>query len=159
MPLQWKLFRILCALQAVGALVMGMAALVDMLKTFSFFSILGVIHWLLVIGLAWLGLSILQRNYPHTPVSGSQKSAFNRLYLLNFLFLAAFFGFVVSEYKSLSTLASFAGIEVWQLGVKFTWPLLVTTFLLIGQFVVLYGLFVLRRELYLQGSRKQFEFE
>lgn len=159
MPLQWKLFRILCALQVVGALVMAMAALVDMLKTFSFLSILSLTHWLLVIGLAGLAISILQRNYPHTPVSGAQKSNFNRLYLLNFLFLAVFFSIIVSEYKTLSTLASYAGTEAWKLDIKFIWPLLVTTLLLIGQFTVLYGLFVLRRELYVQGSRKQFEFE
>lgn len=159
MPVQWKLFRILCIFQIVGALVLAMVSLVDSLKTFALTSWLGLLHWVLVICLAALGISILYRNYPHTPVSGPQKSTFNRLYLANFLFLSVFFGFVISGYHQLQGISSIIDTPLWKLDIQVTWPFILVVVLLLGQFLVLYGLFVLRRELYQQVVRKQFEFE
>jgi hypothetical protein len=106
-----------------------------------------------------LALNIINNNYPDTPVTGKQKTNFNRLFLLNFLFLVFLFGIIIAEYRELSSVAELFSRTVFQLPFNLYIPFLIHLFILFFQLAILYGLYELRRELYFNFMKKKFEFE
>jgi hypothetical protein len=138
----------------------GFISLSNFIRIGRFYFMLEAIFFLLIAALAILGISLLHTNYPDKPVAGKQKSLFNWLFLFNFLLLAFLFGLFFSEYRQLNSLREFGGRRVISLPFKVLAPLFISLGLLIFQFIILYGLYTLRRELFLNYIRdKQFEFE
>lgn len=158
MPLSWQLFRIVCLLQAAAAIYYffrSMVAIFDQggaLNIFSFFCFA-------VIGaFAVFAFNLINSNYPDKPVAGKQKSWFNWLFLLNFLVLAFLFSFFFSAFRDYKELLSFLPnrmIPSW-----FKWHFASTLLLLIFQLIILFGLYNLRRLLFINAYKiRQFEFE
>jgi hypothetical protein len=155
-----QLFRIVCLLQMLVTVFYGFISLSNFIRIGRFYFMLEAIFFLLIAALAILGISLLHTNYPDKPVAGKQKSIFNWLFLFNFLLLAFLFGLFFSEYRQLNLLREYGGRRVISLPFKVLTPLFISLGLLIFQFIILYGLFTLRRELFLNYIRdKQFEFE
>jgi len=78
MPLRWAIFRVLCIVQIVLAGLMPF--------WFGYiFNLLDLASYTLIVLFAWLGLTLVGRNYPDDPPHGAQKRYFNWLYILNFL--------------------------------------------------------------------------
>ena len=103
-----------------------------------------------------MAVTILSRNYPESPLEGSQKKNFNRLFIANFLFLAVHFGIMFSEYRDLKTLDAYSNNA---LSLRFWLPFINYAIMLIFQFIILTGLYFLRVELYKNFMQKKFEFE
>ena len=115
---------------------------------------------MLMASLAILGLQLLFSNYPDKAVAGRQKTAFNWLYLLNFLLLAFLFGLMFSEWNDIELMTILLDKKPTDLPFNIWVPFLLYTCLLLFQFIILYGLYVLRRQLYINAYKaKQFEFE
>ena len=159
MPLRWKLFRIVCILQMLSASVFAIIGLINLFKTGSFSAIITILLFSLIFLQTILAINILNNNYPDSPVTGKQKTNFNRLYLLNFLFLVFLFGFIFSEYRQLHSLSVLIGKSIFELPFEFFIYLITHLIILIFQFIILYGLYQLRRELYFNFMKKQFDFE
>lgn len=159
MPLRWKIFRALCIVQLLIASLNMLQSLFYLFLYFSFRSIAGLMLFTAIMFLCILGMNLVNNNYPDEPVQGSQKKNFNRLFLLNFLFLAFLFGFIIAEFNSLKQFAGNAALTFFQL--PFTAYIMLINFLLIliFQLSILYGLFRLRLELYSNFMNKKFEFE
>jgi hypothetical protein len=154
------LFRIVCFLQMLVTVYLGFISFTRFIISGRFYFMMEATFFLLIASLAILGISLLQTNYPDRPVAGRQKSIFNWLFLINFLLLAFLFGLFFSEYRQLNLLREFAGRRLLSLPLKTLMPLLISLTVLIIQFIILYGLYSLRRELFLNYIReKQFEFE
>lgn len=159
MPLRWKLFRIVCILQMLSASVFAIIGLINLFKSGGFSAIITILLFLLIFLQTILAINILNNNYPDTPVTGRQKTNFNWLYLLNFLFLVFLFGFIFSEYRQLHSLSVLIGKSIFELPFEFFIYLITHLIILIFQFIILYGLYQLRRELYFNFMKKQFDFE
>jgi hypothetical protein len=159
MPIRWKLFRIVCILQMLSASVFTIMALIRLFETGYFSSFIRVVLFLLIFLQTILAVNILNNNYPDTPVTGKKKTNFNRLFLLNFLFLVFLFGFIFAEYRQLVSLAGFTGNPVFNLPLEWLMGIIANCITLIFQFIILYGLYLLRRELYINFMKKEFDFE
>ena len=159
MPLRWTLFRIACILQLVIAVFMFFSTPMHFEYGIYFSDIAKCLLFLLVMLLAIFAINLLNNNYPDKPVIGSQKKNFNRLFLANFFFLAFLFGFIIAEFRSLQELANRANLSITDLEIGFFKIFIGYILILIFQFMILYGLFVLRRLLYLNFTKQKFEFE
>lgn len=159
MPTRWKLFRVLCILQMIAA---GLAVLETI---FSFFiyanwpALVKICVHVAIMFLASLGLNLVNQNYPDEPVAGRQKKTFNRLFLINFLFLSFLFGFVIGEFRDISDLAILIGKDRLSLPFRLYFGLIFYLILLLFQMLILFGLFTLRVELAANFSKRKFDFE
>jgi len=143
----------------LAASIFAIISLINFFQSASLGDILKVLLFVLIFMLTILAINIINNNYPDIPVSGKQKTSFNRLFLLNFIFLVFMFGILISEYRQLSILATLFNRSLLRLPLDMFTPLLISLFMLIFQFVILYGLYELRRELYFNFRKKEFEFE
>lgn len=159
MPLSWKLYRLLCVCQVILALYLLFASMIGFVTVSSFAGAIRILVYLMVASIAVLAINILNKNYPDTPITGRQKSTFNWLFLLNFLFLALLFGFVIAEYRSLKELAALIQKDFIALPASLIIIFIAQLLLLLFQLIILYGLYELRRFLHENFTRQQFEFE
>lgn len=143
---------------AISALIL-FSALFDFFRSPSLGEVFKLLLFLLTIMLSIMAVNTLNNNYPDTPVTGSQKRNFNRLFLLNFIFLAVLFGLIIGEYRQVSEIAQLFNKHILQLRFAYYVMLLGYVAVLIFQFVILYGLYDLRRILYINFRKKKFEFE
>ena len=159
MPLRWKLFRIVCILQMLSSSVFAIMALIRLFDVVSFSAFIRVVLFVFIFLLTILAVNILNTNYPAIPITGKQKTNFNRLFLLNFLFLVFLFGIIFAEYRQLNMLAELFNRSLFQLPFNMFTSIIGNLSTLAFQFIILYGLYVLRRELYTNFMKKQFDFE
>ena len=160
MPFSWQLFRIICFLQMLAATYFSFTSLISFFNYGGFPDILETIAFALIASFAIFAMNLLNTNYPDKPVAGKQKSAFNWLFLLNFLLLAFLFALFFSTYRMMNVISQFSGHSIFSLSFRFWWLILIFTLMIIFQFSILYGLYILRRLLYLNFfQNKQFEFE
>src|SRR5262245_19901237 len=109
MPIKWKLFRVAVIIQMLASSVLAIMAMISFVTAANFYTLIVVILFVLVFLQTILAISILNNNYPDIPVAGNQKDNFNRLFLLNFLFLLFLFGIIFAEYRELQSISSFTG--------------------------------------------------
>ncbi|HEY6502353.1 MAG TPA: hypothetical protein VIZ28_00130 [Chitinophagaceae bacterium] len=159
MPVKWKIYRTLCIIQMLAASAFAIISLISFFRTAALGELLRVVLFTFIFMLTILAVNIVNNNYPDVPVTGKQKTNFNRLFLLNFLFLVFLFGIIFSDYQELSELSELFNRPVSHLPFELFIPLLTSLAMLIFQFIILYGLYQLRRELYFNFMKKEFEFE
>jgi hypothetical protein len=159
MPVKWKIYRIICIVQMMAASIFAITSLINFFQAGALGDILRAILFVLIFMLTILAVTVLNNNYPDIPVAGRLKTNFNRLFLLNFVFLVFMFGIVFSDYRQLSILATLFNRPLLKLPFEMFTSLLTSSVMLIFQFVILYGLYELRRELYFNSRKKEFEFE
>jgi hypothetical protein len=159
MPFKWQLFRLLCFLQIACGMFYTLSSMVWFFNEGSFTAVVVLLAWIMIMSLATLGVNLVNRNYPAAPVEGKLKTVFNRLYLVNILAVALLFARVFSEWKQISFWAEATQISWYQLPFSFLYSFFLAIFALLAQFLILYGLYVLRLELYRNFQSKKFEFE
>lgn len=143
----WKLFRLVCIIQMIIVafeLILSVGGLFG--KEFIVFSFITSVAYLLIFVFVYQGLSLINYNYPDTPLSVRQKKIFNWLFLLNFLLIALLFGQIVNEWRALPI------PELFQLSVSdilyFGFPLIISVLLFIFHIIFLIGMYNLRRLIY-----------
>jgi len=159
MPAKWKFFGLICVLQLLATAFFSITSFINLLQLGLFYFLLQTIAFVLMTWLTILALNILNNNYPDVPVGGRQKTIFNWLFLLNFLLLAFLFGLVIAEYKNLKALTNLLDRSIFSLPFKWLLPFFIYSIILVFQFIILYGLYAIRIELYRNFMKKQFEFE
>ena len=159
MPLRWNLFRLLCILQMIAGAFKALEALLTFFQTISFGSIAAVLLFTTIFMLAVFGINLLNNNYPDNPVEGRQKKVFNRLFLLNFVFLTFLFGFIIIEIREIRQLAMVGGKNFFGFPISIFILLILYSAMLVLQLVILSGLYRLRLELYDNFMNRKFEFE
>jgi hypothetical protein len=104
LPGRWRVFKALTIVQMILVLLMLVISVSGMFygekigwRTFE-----AICYGVMMIFL-YQGFSILNDNYPDTPLSLSQKRNFNVLFLLNFLLIAFLFAKVVAQWRFAST--------------------------------------------------------
>jgi hypothetical protein len=159
MSLRWKLFRAICIVQMIAAAVILLETLFNFFRYALWSGVIGLVVYTAMLLLTILAVNLLNNNYPDEPIEGRQKKNFNRLFLINFLFLAFLFGFIIGEYKSLIKLADATNQGMFSMPAGIFIMLVIYILLLIFQLVILYGLYKLRLELYSNFTKRKFEFE
>ena len=159
MPVRWKLFRIVCILQMLLASTLAIMAIIRLFGYPGFSASISVALYVVIFLQTVLAINILQNNYPAVPVTGLQKTNFNRLFLLNFLFLVFLFGIIFAEYRELNEVSAYINKPLFSLPFELFIPAIGNIIVLVFQLIILYGLYELRRELYFNFRKKQFDFE
>ncbi|HEX5652630.1 MAG TPA: hypothetical protein VFX58_06130 [Chitinophagaceae bacterium] len=154
------LFRVVCFLQMLLTVFLSFTSLMYLIRTGRFYFFLESVFFILIASLAILGISLVATNYPDKPVAGKQKIVFNWLFLLNFLLLSFLFGLVFAEFRQLEIIASLFDKPVFTLSFQLMVPFITNLIILGFQFIILYGLYTLRRQLFENFfASQQFEFE
>ncbi len=160
MPVGWQFFRIICVLQMMASVYFFFGNLIGFFNFGRGVHLLQALAFSLIATFSIFALNLLNSNYPDRPIMGRQKSTFNWLFLFNFLLLALLFAYFFSAFRLLQFIASTFNREIFDLPVRIWWPVILYTSVLIFQFVLLYGLYFLRRMLFINHvSKQQFEFE
>lgn len=149
----WKVFRAICILQlilvalelmiSIARIFYGKNILVSLLETFTYAIMLIFLY---------TGFSLLNDNYPDTPLTQKQKRNFNLLFLINFLLIAVLFGELVSEWRSTVPFMTMVKTDMTgylMIGLFLLFAILIFVFHLI----FLGGMYQLRRTLYLNSNK------
>jgi hypothetical protein len=159
MPINWQLFRVACLLQMLLTTYFFFKSLVVLFYDGGFSFSFQTLFFALICIFSVFALNLVNTNYPNQPVIGKQKTWFNWLYLLNFLLLAFLFGSLFSIWRTYKQFYSLFA-DLVQVPSRLKFILTTTILMLILQFVLLFGLYSLRRLLYSNAqNRSQFEFE
>jgi hypothetical protein len=95
----WKIFRAICIVQLILVAFKGMLSFSLLLYRGSILiSCIDIVAYGLVFLFVYHGLSMLNYNYPDTPLSPRQKRLFNILYLINFILISYLFAQVVNSW-------------------------------------------------------------
>lgn len=96
----WKIFRLCCIVQLVLVallLMLGLRGLFFSLKII--YPITEILCYGVIFFFVYMGLSLLNYNYPDTPLTPKQRKQFNWLFLVNFLLVAYLFGQLISAWR------------------------------------------------------------
>lgn len=159
MPLRWHLFRIICVLHILSGLLISLTSMVEFLNRGGIWNLIYLLLGVLIIALGSFSVTILNRNYPDEPVEGRTKKVYNRLFLLSFLASLFLFALFFRNLQNMLDARKLLRINLSDLPWPFWSALLVSGLTLINHFLVLWGLFALRRALLYNFSQKKFEFE
>ena len=160
MSTPWKLFKFVCFVQMLATVYFTITSLISLFQSGDIYYLFETMAFGLMSALSILALNILSSNYPDKAIVGRQKRIFNWLFLLNFLLIAFLFGLFFAEYGQLKSFSRLFGRSIFILPVRLLLPLIAVVTLLIFQFVILYGLYELRRLLFKNFFvNKKFEFE
>lgn len=130
-----------------------------MFNAFVFGSIAAFFLYLFALLFSIFAVSLVSSNYPDVPVVEEQKKKFNRLYLLNFIFLIVLFGKIIGSYQYASIMKGLFNVSFYELPYWVYTDLVLHIILLVFQFIIFFGLYKLRIELYRNFRKKEFEFE
>jgi len=145
----WKLFRVVCILQMIVVSLELILSVVGLLgQKFFFINLFSTLIYLVIFIFLYQGLSLINYNYPETPLSPRQKKSFNWLFLLNFLLIAFLFGQIVNEWRTT--------IPIWKLlsgtGLSdylfYGYSFLIAILLFVFHIIFLGGMYNLRRLIY-----------
>ena len=149
----WKIFRGICILQLI---LVAFELMLSIARIFYgkkiFISLLETFTYSLILIFLYVGFSLLNDNYPDTPLTLKQKRSFNLLYLFNFLFIAVLFGELVSEWRSTVPFIRMVKTNISgyvMIGLFLLFAMLIFIFHLI----FLGGMYQLRRTLYENSTR------
>jgi hypothetical protein len=96
----WKLFRLCCIIHMVLValqLMLGVSGLFYRSKII--FPLTEMLAYGVIFIFIYMGLSLLNYNYPDQPLSPRQRRNFNWLFLVNFLLVAYLFGQLIVEWR------------------------------------------------------------
>jgi hypothetical protein len=95
----WKIFRAICIVQLILVAFKGILSFSQLFYSGSvLIKCIDVFAYTMVFVFVYHGLSMLNYNYPDTPLSPKQKRSFNILYLFNFILIAYLFAQVVNNF-------------------------------------------------------------
>lgn len=160
LTLRWKLFRLMCIVQLIMVLL---CLVLDIAHLFSggtiWSGLVNVIGYGLVFLFLCQGLTILNDNYPDTPLSLSQKRRFNWLFVVNFLLIAFLFSKVVVVWEILPFLG-ISDITKSYIFYNLIFLLMKTVFIFVAHLLFLFGMYRLRQLIYrntVDGWYQQFD--
>lgn len=158
---QWKLFRVLCIIQLVlVAFQMMLSVSGIFFRPRIIYPITESIAYGVIFFFVYIGLSMLNYNYPDTPLTAKQKRNFNWLFLINFLLIAYLFAQLIAEWRRVPW--TYLSDATTSFLISFLATLVLALLIFIGHLLFMAGMFKLRRVIYqntMNGWYKQFDEE
>lgn len=145
---RWKLFRICCIVQLVLVALQMMLSVAGLFyRGDIIYPITESIAYGIIFFFIYMGLSMLNYNYPDTPLTPRQKRNFNWLYLVNFLLIAYLFAQVITEWRNVVPLLVITEAKMVHY-VSWSSMLIINIVIFILHLVFLGGMFQLRKVIY-----------
>ncbi len=158
MSFAWQLFRIVCISQLILAFLSGLSATKGVFEG-NLMSAVVLFCMLMIVMLCLLAWQLLPGNYPDQPIEGAIKRKYNRLYLVNILVISLLFAKVFLSWKNLEEIADLLNTEPLTVPFQFSYPAYKNITMLLQQFILLYGLYVLRANRMRPTDTASFDFE
>ena len=152
------LLRVICILQIILAVFQCFFSLIGFLSGEIVFLLQAIAFGLIAL-LPIFTFVLIGNNFPDKIIAGKQRRNFNRIFLVNFLLIAFLFGFFFKDLRYAQTIATALTTPLYKLDIFFLGGLLISFFMLVFHFCILYGLYWLRSHINYNASRKQFDFE
>ena len=151
MPIRWKIFKAIAVLQLIFVTFKVLTAFVGLFFEGAFFnSIVDILTYGLMLAFVTLGFSVVNYNFPETPLSLSRKRWFNYLFLLNFLLVAVLFAKAINEWELVGLLFPGEFVSTRVVGSKayFVFLLVHNTLIFLVHLYFLFSMYKLRKEIY-----------
>ena len=97
---------------------------------------------------------VLGSNYPDKVIEGRSKKNFNRIFLINILLISYLLAYVIRDFRSGMDNVNDKGFFIFYL-----FSLIGSLSMLVIHLCILYSLFWLRKQITINASYKDFEFE
>ena len=97
---------------------------------------------------------VLGINYPDKVIEGRSKKNFNRIFLINILLISYLLAYVIRDFRSGMDIVNDKGFFIFYL-----FSLIGSLSMLVIHLCILYSLFWLRKQITINASYKDFEFE
>ena len=134
----WKLFRIVCIIQMILVALQLMISFSNFFNTgFFFITLVKVVLYAGVFVFVYMGLSLINYNFPDIPLTVRQKRFFNWLFIINFLLIAFLFAEVVNRWWVIPLLIELKGHISTYLFFYWLSPFAVSTIVFIQHLVFL----------------------
>jgi len=149
MPIRWKIFKVVAILQLIFATFKTFTAFAGLFFSGGILlSILEIFTYGLVVAFVTLGFSVVNYNFPDTPLSTSRKRWFNYLFLLNFLLIAVLFAKAISEWGLIRLYFEREIIVSGISKIYYYFLLIHNTLIFLLHLYLLYSMYRLRKEIY-----------
>jgi hypothetical protein len=154
LPGNWRVFKALSIIQMIMVMFMLVISIGGIFYGDNIFwrGFEGLCYGLMMIFL-YQGFTILNDNYPDTPLSLGQKRNFNVLFLANFLLVAFLFAKVVVQWRFVRSIISGFTLEPRGQFLIFL-PLLMATMVFVLNLVHLAGMYRLRTMIQENNQKK-----
>src|SRR5688500_5533438 len=107
LPRRWKIFRMICILQAIFAGFAAGLSFLYFMRMFEFIWLFNTLCFTSITLFASLGMSMVVNNYPDTLLSAPQKRYFNFQYIFNLLLIS----FIIAHIYSQRWLLGLIGLD------------------------------------------------
>ena len=154
LPGKWRVFKALSIIQMITVIFMLVISIGGIFYGDNVFwrAFEGLCYGLMLIFM-YQGFTILNDNYPDTPLSVSQKRNFNILFLLNFLLIAFLFAKVVVQWRFVRSMITGLTLEARGQFLVFL-PLILAMLIFILNVVHLAGMYRLRSMIHENNQKK-----
>ena len=148
------ILRIICGIQLVITVYSSLFALTALFTGGGFMEFVHTIAFGLIAALPVLVFMILGNNYPDKVIEGRSKKNFNRIFLINILLISYLLAYVIRDFRSGMDNVNDKGFFIFYL-----FSLIGSLSMLVIHLCILYSLFWLRKQITINASYKDFEFE
>ena len=150
MPIRWKIFKAIAVLQLIFVTFKAFTAFAGLFfEGGVFYSILDILTYGLMLAFVTLGFSVVNYNFPETPLSVSRKRWFNYLFLLNFLLVAVLFAKTINEWTIVRMFDAREFVRVSGTSkIYYYFLLLHNTLIFVLHLYFLFSMYKLRKEIY-----------
>ena len=150
MPIRWKIFKAIAVLQLIFVTFKAFTSFAGLFfEAGLFFSILDILTYGLMLAFVTLGFSVVNYNFPETPLSVSRKRWFNYLFLLNFLLVAVLFAKAINEWELVGMFNAREFVSASGTSKIYYYFLLAhNTLIFLLHLYFLYSMYRLRKEIY-----------
>lgn len=154
------IMRIICAIQLVITIYSSFFSLAALFTEGEFSFFFQAIAFALMAALPIRVFMIFGNNYPNKMLEGKEKRNFNRVFLVNVLLISFLLAFVIRDYREAMRLSKiFVPGGPHQSTLSHYYDFIISLSMLIIHLCILYSLFWLRKQITLNASNKQFDFE
>lgn len=100
LPGKWRIFKAVCIIQMTLVVLMLLISMSGVIYGDNIaWRLFESVCYALMIAFLYLGLTILNDNYPDTSLTNRQRRSFNLLFLVNFLLVAFLFAKVIVQWR------------------------------------------------------------
>lgn len=141
----WKIFRAASIIQLILVVLQLLLSILDLFYGPGIgYAIAGIIVYALIFYFVYHGLSLINYNFPDTPLTPKQKQTFNRLFVVNFIIIAYLFARVLNNWYIVPLVMEVENIKFSSL-LAVLFPFISATLVFILHLVFLGGMVQLRR--------------
>ena len=148
------ILRIVCGIQLVITAYSSIFAFISLFIGGGLMELVHAVAFALIAALTVRAFMILGNNYPDKPIEGRSKKNFNRLFLINILLISYLLAYVIRDFRS-----GMDNLNENNIFIFFLLSFIGSLSMLIIHLCILYSLFWLRKQITINASHKDFEFE